>query len=58
MIQQVCLSEAKAKIEVNFDEPIELVFNVKDYNKFEKIITVLFDQESVERIRKVKSRLD
>ena len=57
MIQQICLSSTKSHEHVNFDEPIELMINAKDYNKFEKIISLLFDEESVRRIKKIKAEM-
>ena len=54
MIQQICLSRMKAHYHVDFDQPIELVIKAKDCVKFEKAIRVLFDLESIRRIKKAK----
>ncbi|MBF0489941.1 MAG: hypothetical protein HQL15_04910 [Candidatus Omnitrophica bacterium] len=57
MIQQICLSRNKTQYEVNLDQPIELVIKVEDYARFKDIIKLLFDKDSIKRIKKVKSAL-
>ena len=52
MIQQICLTTSRARNLPDFDEPLELVMNPKDRGRFKKIIELLFDKESVQRIMK------
>lgn len=59
MIQQICLTRHKKQEGwLDFNQPLELIVNARDYRKFEKLIAILFDTESVERIKKIKAQLD
>ena len=57
MIQQICLSRNRVKEQPDFNMPLELLINAADYQAFEKEIRLLFDRESVERIKKAKAGL-
>ena len=52
MIQQITLRQNNTEFSVDVNKPIELVMSTKDILKHQKIIEVLFDQDSVERIMK------
>ena len=55
MIQQICLNRVTPHSHVDFDKPMELFINAQDYAKFEKAITVLFDEDSIKRIKKART---
>lgn len=58
MIQQICLTRRKKQEgPLDFNQPLELIVNARDYRRFEKLIEILFDKESVERIRKLKAQM-
>ena len=57
MIQQICISNRKALLRPVFDQPMELVIKAEDLANFEKEIRLLFDKESVLRIKRASSQL-
>jgi hypothetical protein len=54
MIQQIYLTQRSSKVLPDLDQPMELLIDPKDLEKFHKIIEVLFDQDSVRRIMKLR----